>query len=153
MNPVTTIAHPESESTALGSVYARGKRLVCRALLVVPLALWGVACTVAAEATAPSGVTGHVSVSNSCPGPQKINQPPCASALADAKLVLRKANGAVAAKTTAASDGSFTLHGPPGDYVVQVEIEGLYPRCPEVELTIAKGRLAKADVVCDSGMR
>ena len=129
------------------------RRLGSRFLWVLPWVLSGAACTVAAEATPPSGVTGSVSVSNSCPGPQKINQPACSSALAHAKLVLRKADGVEVAKTTATTDGSYTVIAPAGRYGLRVAVEGLYPRCPEVVVSIAKGQMAKADVVCDSGMR
>lgn len=142
-----------NEPIAMPPRWTHSKSRCFRTLLLIPLAMMGVACTIAAEGASRAGVTGRISVSNSCPGPQRINQPPCTSVLADAKLVLRQLNGTVASETATTADGSYAFHIPAGSYVLQVNVEGIYPRCPEIEVNVAKGLVTQADVVCDSGMR
>lgn len=70
-----------------------------------------------------------------------------------AKVQLLGNKGAVAASVVSAADGSFTLYAPPGRYRLRAEVESLYPRCEEAAVTIRKGRLARAELRCDSGMR
>lgn len=41
----------------------------------------------------------------------------------------------------------------PGRYRLRAKIDGLYPRCQDAAVTIRKGRMARAEPRCDSGMR
>lgn len=107
----------------------------------------------AARAQPRSGVTGTVSQTPGCPGPQRIDQGLCVAPVGAVRVQLRKASGQVAASVTSAADGSFTLHAPAGRYHLHVDIDGAYPRCEDAAVTIRKGRLSQAELRCDSGMR
>lgn len=100
-----------------------------------------------------SGVTGTVSQTPACPGPQRIDQGPCVAPVGAVRVQLRKASGQVMASATSAADGSFTLHAPAGRYLLHADIDGAYPRCEDAVVTIRKGRLSQAELRCDSGMR
>jgi len=111
------------------------------------------ACSALAAAQPRSGVSGALSQAPACPGPQRIDQDACVAPLAAARVQLRKAGGEVAASAVSAADGSFTLYAPPGRYRLRAEADGLYPRCEDAAVTIRKGRMARAELRCDSGMR
>ena len=103
--------------------------------------------------TAPvSGVWGRVTVAPSCPGPERPGQA-CVAPFAGAKLQLRTAAGELLRRASAADDGAFEIAAPPGRYSLQVEVDGLYPRCEPVPVRIVKGRRTRLKVECDSGMR
>lgn len=106
-----------------------------------------------AAAQPRSGVTGTLSLAPACPGPQRIDQDACVAPVGAAQVHLRKASGEVAASAVSAADGSFTLHAPPGRYRLHAESGGLYPRCEDAAVIIRKGRMARAELRCDSGMR
>lgn len=106
-----------------------------------------------AAAQARSGVTGTLSQAPACPGPQRIGQAACVVPVGAARVQLRKAGGEVAASAVSAADGSFTLYAPPGRYRLHIAADGLYPRCEDGAVTIRKGRMARAGLRCDSGMR
>jgi hypothetical protein len=111
------------------------------------------AASALAAAQPRSGVTGALSQTPACPGPQRVDQDACVAPVAAARVQLRRAGGEVAASAVSAADGSFTLHAPPGRYRLRAEVDGLYPRCEDAAVTIRKGRMARAALRCDSGMR
>lgn len=126
-------------------------RLYCAALLGVLLS--GLSAMAHADGTAAaSGVTGRVSVAPSCPGPVTPDRE-CVAPLAGVGLQLRLRSGKVLGRTVTSSEGAFTIQAPPGAYELQVEVEGLYPRCERLPVRVRKGRLAQVSLVCDSGMR
>lgn len=112
----------------------------------------GAGDTLACAPAADSGVAGHVRVAPSCPGPTRPGQA-CVAPFAGARLQLRTPAGKVLRRDSAAEDGAFKIAAPPGRYVLQVEVEGLYPRCEPAPLRIVKGRWTKLTLECDSGMR
>ena len=107
-----------------------------------------------AGATAPdSGVHGKISISPGAPGPQKINQEAGGAPLAGVTVQLRNHAGKIVRQVAAADDGSFKMHAPAGSYTLHVQVEGFYPRCPDVDVTVRRNRVMQGDVACDSGMR
>lgn len=104
-----------------------------------------------------SGVAGMVVVSPSCPGPQRLGEDACTSPLADAKLSLKplshSAQESADLKSSTNSRGRFSIAAPPGRYLLRVEVEGLYPRCPPVKVKVRRSGLTHTEVRCDSGMR
>lgn len=106
-----------------------------------------------AAAQPRSGVIGTLSQEPACPGPQRVDQEACVAPVDGAKVQLLRNDGAVAASAVSAADGSFTLYAPAGRYRLHAKIDGLYPRCDDLAVNIRKGRMARAELRCDSGMR
>jgi hypothetical protein len=107
-----------------------------------------------AGAQAPqSGVTGTVSQTPGCPGPQHIDQGPCVAPVAAVQVQLRSASGKVIGSAPSDPDGRFVIHAPAGKYRLHAKVEGAFPRCEDAKVTVRTGRLTHADVRCDSGMR
>lgn len=111
--------------------------------------LWALA----GERPVQSGIAGRITVSPSCPGPQKIDQEACRSPLAGAVVELRKGRGAIVGKVTTDADGRFQMNAPTGVYTLRIDVLGMYPRCPETGVTVTKLAAAPVEVTCDSGMR
>ena len=99
-----------------------------------------------------SGVSGRVLQTPARPGPQRIDQD-MSGAPAPAMAIELRSGDAVVARALSAADGAFTLHAPPGRYVLHVAVEGMYPRCEDQDVQVRKGRLVRAELRCDSGMR
>jgi hypothetical protein len=99
-----------------------------------------------------SGVAGAVTVSPSCPGPERPGMR-CVAPLADMGIQLRDGTGKIVGNATTAADGRFEVRAPAGDYQLQVRVFAAYPRCPAQPVTVRAGQLAHADISCDSGMR
>jgi hypothetical protein len=121
----------------------------CRELIAAAVSAIFMAGAVAAS---HSGVAGTVTVSPSCPGPQRLDEE-CASALGGVlvKLVDRSGTTVGVAKTSA--KGEFEIVAPPGTYQVEVAIEGRLPRCPPTSVTVEGGKKSAVRISCDSGMR
>lgn len=100
-----------------------------------------------------SGVEGRVQIAPSCPGPQKIDQPACASGLPGLIVKLLTPLGKTLVKTTTDQDGVFLVMVPPGSYVAHIEMQGMYPRCPEQDIEVVKNQITRMQMTCDSGMR
>ncbi len=122
------------------------------AVLLGTLLVCGAGATLASPSPADSGVAGYVRVAPSCPGPTRPGQA-CVAPFAGARLQLRTPAGKVVRRDSAAEDGVFRIAAPPGRYVLQVEVDGLYPRCEPTPLRIVKGRWTRLTLECDSGMR
>ena len=121
-----------------------------------------------AGAQAPkSGVTGTVSQTPGCPGPQHIDQGPCVAPVAAVQVQLQlqpgkgygsgsgsgSGLGKVIGSATSDFDGRFVIHALAGKYRLHVKVEGAFPRCEDAKVTVRTGRLVHLDVRCDSGMR
>ncbi|GAC1316241.1 MAG: hypothetical protein NVS3B11_01310 [Collimonas sp.] len=106
-----------------------------------------------AGAIAPkSGVAGHIGISPTCPGPQRIGQD-CSASYAGARIQLLSATGAVLDSATTNGNGYFMINASAGDYQIHVDVHGLYPRCETTSVRIPKKGYAQIDIMCDSGMR
>ena len=126
------------------------QRLACYAVLC---ALGAGSSGWAQAASAKSGVRGQVTQSPAGPGPTRISQESDAAPVAAVTVELRDKSDTIVAKASTADDGSFALDAPDGNYVLRVDRQGIYPRCPALPVKIRKGRVATVDIRCDSGMR
>lgn len=100
-----------------------------------------------------TGVSGTVSLSPAGPGPQRAGKPNTAP-YRGAAVALRNAQGSVVARAVADAQGRFTIAVPAGIYQVQVDVQqAAFPRCEPVEITVPVNRMARVEMVCDSGMR
>ncbi len=100
----------------------------------------------------PSGVTGIVSLSPGCPGPQSKDQA-CVKPLVGKEVQLIDNAGKVVGQATTADDGKFSIDAKHGKFKLKVVIDGMYPRCQMADVVIKKNSTATANISCDSGMR
>ena len=131
-----------------------------RAVLPLTLAaglLVVVACGDQQPAAEPdSGVTGVVNLGPQCP--VQSAQDPCDEQAAASVTIIVSEQlpgeayvvGKEVARTATASDGTFTVALPPGEYVVTVEA-GM--SCELMDSRVARDTYAKVDVPCDTGIR
>lgn len=63
------------------------------------------------------------------------------------------ASGRLAGRAITAPDGRFEIHAPAGVYELRVVVNGPFPRCRAVPVSVREGTLATVDLTCDSGMR
>ena len=110
------------------------------------------ACLGAGPGITQSGVSGKVTLSPGCPGPQQQGRS-CDKPLANRTIELVDQTGAVIATGTTAEDGSFVLHAASGAFKQRFVKQGLFPRCDRTPVSIQTGQLVHSDIACDSGMR
>ena len=120
--------------------------------MVTPSAHVAAINTVTPMAPATSGVQGSLMLSPGCPGPQVAGRN-CTQILPDRTVELLDERGSVVARAATTADGGYRLQAAPGHYTLQVVRQGLYPRCPNMSVTIAAGSMANGSITCDSGMR
>ena len=96
-------------------------------------------------------VAGVVSAGPTSPV-ERPGQPNTAP-VATGQVVARAADGAVAARTSIATGGSYRLELPPGRYTLIAEGTGSM-RCTPVDADVsASDRPIKIDLTCDTGIR
>ncbi len=100
----------------------------------------------------PSGVAGIVSLSPGCPGPQRKDQD-CTKPVVGKVVELLDHKGKVVGKATTGDDGKFAINAKHGKYSLKVNVEAMYPKCPNVDVTIKRHAMTESNIACDSGMR
>lgn len=99
-----------------------------------------------------SGVVGTMTVSPSCPGPQRLDDE-CESALVGIQVRLADKRGRTVGSAQTSAKGEFEIAAPPGTYLLEVSIEGRLPRCPATSLEVTGRKKTTVRISCDSGMR
>ncbi len=129
-------------------------------VLVIGLAIaWvAVACTgPAATATgAPNtGIRGVATAGPVCPVERNPPDPSCAPRpVAGATIVIRDGSGAQVAVAISATDGSFLVSLPPGDYVVDPQpVPGLLGTAARQSASVAQGFMTEIALDYDTGIR
>ena len=104
-----------------------------------------------APCTEPSGVEGRVTAGPTCP----VERPdePCADRPVETTLRLLRKDGSVAATTKSGPDGTFKMAVVPGSYRLMADWPSRVSGCSPVEVTVERGRMSRADVSCDTGIR
>lgn len=115
------------------------------------LLLAAIAGVIGTAWAAQSGVTGRVTVSPACPGPQRLDQE-CIEPLANTRVLLIDATGRAVGAATTSAQGEFAIEAAAGAYRIEVG-GGRLPHCPKAEITVTAGRQRRVDIACDSGMR
>jgi hypothetical protein len=108
-------------------------------------------CSVAANGAGRGTVTGRVTVSPACHGPQRLDQD-CIEPLPGVRVLLVDGSGGTAGSATTSPQGGFAIEAAAGAYRIEVDA-GLLPRCPRTEVTVTDGRQTRIDIACDSGAR
>lgn len=119
-----------------------------RKMLLLLLAV----CAPAGAQEAASGVAGAVRLNHVCRGPQSAGDA-CSAPYPNAELQLLDKSGNVLARTISDAQGRFQLAVAAGRYRLHVAVEGAYPRCTDLVLTVRRQRLSTVALECDSGMR
>jgi hypothetical protein len=98
------------------------------------------------------GIAGHVieaPIARHCtPGI------PCSRPVANATVLIvdRKTRETVGTAVTNVS-GNFLVTVPPNNYLLQVETDGTFPRCPQAEATAGLTDFVPVQITCRSGIR
>jgi hypothetical protein len=98
------------------------------------------------------GVVGKVTVSPTCPGPQRLDEN-CAKPLADARVLLIGPGGKTIAAAVTSPEGIFEIDAAVGTYRIEVATSLRFPRCPAAEVTVTAGARTHVNIECDSGLR
>ena len=121
----------------------------CRELIAAVISAIAMA---SAASASQGGVGGTVTVSPSCPGPQRVDQE-CVSALGGVEVRLVDPAGKTVGVARTSAEGEFEIAAPPGTYQLEVAIKGRLPRCPPSSVTVVGGKKSAVRISCDSGMR
>jgi hypothetical protein len=97
-------------------------------------------------------VAGVVVASPGCPVERRDHacQP---HVLGGVRVEARRLPTGVTATARTGADGHFSLRLAPGRYVLNVATGRVFPRCPQVTVSVGSARPVRADITCDSGIR
>jgi hypothetical protein len=105
---------------------------------------------------APSGIRGSVVLGPTCAvesSPGAHDPVPCLTPYS-ASLVVTDSESAVVARVTSASDGTFQVELPPGEYVVTPATGAdTYPIAQPVSVTVQPGAYVDVEINYDTGIR
>jgi hypothetical protein len=98
-----------------------------------------------------SGIEGLVTLSPTCPGPQRAGQV-CEQPY-QATISVLDQRGNVVTRIRSGADGRFRVVLAPGSYTLRPESPGALPRAGELAVTVTAGQFTRVDIRYDSGMR
>ena len=98
-----------------------------------------------------SGVFGKVTVSPTCPGPQRPGQI-CVGPLSETAIQILDENDQIVETAITDEKGLFAIRSEPGEYTIHIDTGGTFPVCPETPVTIPEGLVAVM-IRCDTGIR
>jgi hypothetical protein len=98
-----------------------------------------------------SGVDGSVTAGPACPVQQKGH--PCPDKPLRVEVDALASSGKSVASTHSDRAGRYLLTLAPGRYTLVVAGVATLPRCPAVRVAVRPGRLSRADIHCDTGIR
>ena len=122
-----------------------------RAAVRTALVLCGAVITVATGFAAETGrIDGRIVLSPAMPVSRvgEVNERPMAG-----QVTVVDERGAVAAQVASDQAGNFHVELPPGHYTLRLESPTRIGHSSRVETTVTAGRVTKAVVVFDSGIR
>lgn len=102
-----------------------------------------------------TGIVGSAVAGPVCPVERVPPDPACAARpVANATIVIRDASGTVVAQTITASDGSFFVAVPPGDYQMEPQpVAGLVGGAQPQAVTVREGAATSVQLEYDTGIR
>jgi Carboxypeptidase regulatory-like domain len=98
-----------------------------------------------------TGAYGLVTAGPVCPVEQ-IGHPCPPKPLSAVEVSALDPGGQTIASTRTDNAGYYAVTLAPGDYTIEVVINGRWPRCPTTKVTVPPGQV-KVDIVCDTGIR
>ena len=106
------------------------------------------------SATLPAsgqGIQGQALLGPTCPVVRA--EDPCPDRPYQATIDVLSPDGAFVKEFTTAADGTFTVHLPPGDYILQGGGGKAFPRAPRLSVTVRAGAYTQVRLSFDSGIR
>jgi hypothetical protein len=100
---------------------------------------------------AASGIHLMASIGPTCPGPERPGQV-CTRPYAGIFVVTNSVGDEVARAITD-QDGQAKIDLPPGDYVIRLQVEGLWPSGAPTAVSVPAGQYVVVKVELDSGIR
>ena len=95
-------------------------------------------------------VSGTVTAGPTCPVEQVGS--PCPNRPLQTTVVILSRSGQVVSSTRSDGHGRYSVRVAPGTYFVAVETTR-WPRCPATRVEVRASRPARANVLCDTGIR
>ena len=105
----------------------------------------------AAVPTSTSGIDGQVTLSPTCPGPQRVGQ--VCERPYQATISVLDGQGRVVTQIQSGADGRFHLPLPPGSYTLHPESPSMLPRAADQVVTVSAGRFTQVTIQYDTGLR
>lgn len=107
-------------------------------------------------ATRPPGAStvifGVVQASPACPV-DRVYHACRPRPLGDVEVQARSPSAEVMAIALTEADGHYSLRLGPGSYRLSVVITQVFPRCPQVPVSVGSGAAIRANINCDTGLR
>ncbi len=102
-----------------------------------------------------SGIRGTVMLGPSCPVMRNPPDPQCTDKPYQTSVSVSHSSSPTKVFATAesASDGTFKLSLPPGDYIVSAGGNKSLPRCSNVSATVESSGYIEVQISCDTGIR
>lgn len=114
--------------------------------------LWGKASRVVFLQPDRAVVIGEVTLSPTCPGPQRPGQI-CEQPFAGAVVQIVDSSGMVVETVKTNEKGLFEVSLDAGEYTVHIDSPGILPSCPDTAVRVPEKGSVLVDIVCDTGIR
>jgi hypothetical protein len=99
-----------------------------------------------------SFVIGEITLSPTCPGPQRPGQS-CVGPFAGATVQILDAINQVVATTKSDTNGLFATDLPAGSYTIHIDVAGRLPACNDKPVSVPKEGGTPVVLHCDTGLR
>jgi hypothetical protein len=122
--------------------------------LALAVTLLAAACAQPAASAVPdTGIRGVVTLGPTCPV-QQPDQAPCTTPYAATLVITKADDGTVVTRVTSASDGTFQVAVPAGDYLIAPQPGGdPFPVGQPVAVHVDAGAFTPVEVAYDTGIR
>jgi hypothetical protein len=98
-----------------------------------------------------TAVRGRVTAGPTCP----VERPdqPCPPNPVSGRVDALDRTGHAAANARTDDAGRYAISLPPGRYTLRVAVDGPFPHCPDVAVSVTASAPVTADISCDTGIR
>lgn len=96
-------------------------------------------------------MAGTISAGPTCPV-ERVDHP-CPPRPVEAEVDARRSTGEVVGATRSDAQGRYAIALPAGSYTLSVVVNNGQPWCPTTDVQVHDGRVTRADISCDTGIR
>jgi len=97
-------------------------------------------------------ISGVIQASPACPA-DRVYHACRPRPLGNVEVQARSPSAGVTASALTEADGHYSLRLGPGSYLLVVVITQVFPRCPQVPVSVGSGASIRANITCDTGLR